>query len=62
MKVLQYEIEKELIVDKKCALKPSSEPQITSYDGLMVSVRIQGLAPGCSYRYIVNCYLPHILC
>ena len=50
MKVLQYEIERELVKDEKHNLK-EEDAQVTLYDGSLVSVRIIGLAPGCTYRY-----------
>ena len=49
MKVLQYEIERELVNDEKHSLK-EEDAQVTLYDGSLVSVRIVGLAPGCTYR------------
>ena len=51
MKVLQYEIERELVYDEKHLLK-EEDAQVTLYDGSLVSVRIIGLAPGCTYRLL----------
>ena len=51
MKVLQYEIEKELVMNDKHMLK-EEDPQVTLCEGTLVSVRIIGLAPGCTYRYV----------